>query len=131
MTSTSPTSFTVMVSKSPFDSRNAQNAITFCHAALAQGHTILQVFFYQTGVHNASALLIPHADEVNIYKMWCDLSIQYNIRLNVCVSAASRRGVVDSQLAHTPATANLRPPFTQVGLSDYFEAIRSSVSIQL
>jgi tRNA 2-thiouridine synthesizing protein D len=131
MTPTSSTRFTVMVSKSPFDSRNAQNALRFCHAALAQGHSILQVFFYQTGVHNASALLMPNADELNIYKMWCDLSKQYNIDLNVCVSAASRRGVVDSQIASTPAAANLKPPFTQVGLSAYFEAIKNSVSIQL
>lgn len=131
MTDTAPLIFTVMVTKSPFDSRNAQNAIAFCEAALAQGHKISQVFFYQSGVHNASHLLTPNSDEVNIYNMWCELYKAHNISLNVCITAASRRGVVDSELAPSSADANLRHPFEQVGLTAYFEALENSVNIQL
>ena len=131
MSRITPVNFTVMVTKSPFDSRNSQNAINFCHAAIAQGHKIRQVFFYQSGVHNASSLLMPNSDEINIYKLWCELNLLHNIELNVCVTAASRRGVVDDVVALRPEKANLKLPFKQVGLSAYFEALSNSVNIQL
>ncbi len=121
-----------MVTKSPFDQRNAQNALSFCYAALKQGHKISQVFFYQTGVHNASSLLTPNNDEIDLRKQWCALNKEHGVNLNVCVTAASRRGVVDEQLAPDPACANLVYPFTQVGLTAYFELLASnSVNIQL
>jgi tRNA 2-thiouridine synthesizing protein D len=132
MTSTTPTRFTLMVTKSPFDARNAHSALSFCAAAIEQGHSIMQVFFYQKGVHNASSLLRPNADELDVYSKWCDLAKKHAVNLNVCVTAASRRGVVDAQLAPEPNYANLIWPFTQVGLTAYFEALNNnSVNIQL
>jgi len=131
MLNTKSTAFTLMVSKSPFDHRNAENALTFCYAAIAQGHTITQVFFYQTGVHNASCLLSPNQDEVHVYKLWIALFAEHKINLNVCISAASRRGVIGSNLAEEKCV-NLKAPFNQVGLSAYFEALAdNSVNIQL
>ena len=131
MTNNKPTSFTLMVSKSPFDHRNAENALAFCHAAIELGHEIAQVFFYQAGTHNASCLLSPNNDEVHVYKQWLELFKQHKVTLNVCVTAASRRGVVDDTLVE-PAASNLKSPFTQVGLSAYFESLAdNSVNIQL
>lgn len=127
MTKFKQTTFTIMVSKSPFDSRNAENALVFCNAAIEQGHKISQVFFYQSGVHNASSLLSPNNDEVHVYKKWLKLFNDYSVPLNVCVTAASRRGVLNEG-----AVSNLKSPFTQVGLSAYFESLASdNVSIQL
>jgi tRNA 2-thiouridine synthesizing protein D len=132
MTHQDATHFTLMVSRGPFEHRNAENALAFCYGAVSQGHTISQVFFYQSGVHNASALLTPHNDDIKLYEKWCALHSELGIRLNVCVSAASRRGVVDEQLASRPELANLVYPFEQVGLSAYFESLLSgSVNIQL
>ncbi|MFT4652474.1 MAG: tRNA 2-thiouridine synthesizing protein D [Kangiellaceae bacterium] len=132
MIETTSVSFTVMVTKSPFDQRNAESAINFCYAALKQGHQISQVFFYQTGIHNASQLLSPNSDELDIRKKWCELNEEHGVCLNVCVTAASRRGVVDKQIAPKPEFANLIYPFTQVGLTAYFESLASgSVNIQL
>lgn len=131
MTINKSKSFTLMVSKSPFDQRNAENAVAFCYAAESQGYKVKQVFFYQSGVQNASSLLSPNNDEVHVYKKWLALFNEYNIPLNVCISAASRRGVVDKTFVDQSA-ANLKSPFTQVGLTSYFEALAdNSISIQL
>lgn len=120
-----------MVSKSPFDHRNAENALAFCYAAIEQGYKIKQIFFYQSGVHNASNLLSPNNDEVHTYQKWLALYKGFNIPLNVCISAAARRGVVDETFVEKDA-ANLVSPFTQVGLTAYFEALAdNSTSIQL
>lgn len=131
MTKNKFTTFTIMVSKSPFDQRNAESALAFCYAAIEQGHQIAQVFFYQSGVHNASYLLSPNNDEIHTYKLWLALFNAYKIPLNVCVTAASRRGVVDDTFV-SQASANLKGPFAQVGLSAYFESLAdNSVNIQL
>lgn len=120
-----------MVSKSPFDHRNAENALAFCNAAVAQGYKIQQVFFYQSGIQNASSLLSPNNDEVHLYKKWLALYNDFKIPLNVCINAAARRGVVDETLVDKSA-ANLVSPFTQVGLTAYFESLAdNSISIQL
>lgn len=120
-----------MVSKSPFDHRNAENALAFCYAAEAQGYKIQQVFFYQSGIQNASSLLSPNNDEVHLYKKWLALYNDFKIPLNVCISAAARRGVVDETYVDKSA-ANLVRPFTQVGLTAYFESLAdNSISIQL
>lgn len=124
-----PTGFTLMVTKSPFDYRNAENALAFCYAALNNGHAIAQVFFYQAGVHNASRFLSPASDELNVYKRWCELYEHHQIILNVCVTAASRRGIVQ-QFTNHPGNVTL--PFMEVGLSAYFEALAdNTVNIQL
>lgn len=130
-------SFTLIVTKSPFDSRNAENAIAFCQAALNTGYKIEQVFFYQSGVQNASHLLLPGSDEFNVREQWLALHNQYGLRLNVCTTAGARRGVVvNTDLTRLsellPQQANIQAPFEAVGLSAYFEALASnSISIQL
>lgn len=132
MSTSAPVNFIIMVSKSPFDYRNAENALNFCNAAISEGHNIAQVFFYQSGVHNASVLLQPSGDEVEVHKRWCALHEEHDVRLNVCVTAASRRGVVDKISAAVAEQANSHFPFEQVGLSAYFEALAGdSISIQL
>jgi tRNA 2-thiouridine synthesizing protein D len=124
--------FTIMVSKGPFEYRNAENALKFCYAAIEQGYVIEQVFFYQSGVQNASVLLRPNTGEVQVYENWCTLHERLGISLNVCVTAASRRGVLSTELVTHEQSANLCHPFTQVGLSAYFESLSGdSLSIQL
>lgn len=124
--------FTLIVTKSPFDSRNAENAIAFCYAALARGDTIDQVFFYQAGVHNASSLLQVGSGEFNCKQAWIALASEHNIRLNVCLTAAARRGVVDNLTVNCASHANLQLPFKQVGLTDYFTSLANeSINVQL
>lgn len=123
------TTFTILVSKSPFDSRNAESAIWFCIAAIAQGFTIEQVFFYQAGVQNASMLQQVNSDEFNVYEAWLELHKNHGIRLNVCTTAAGRRGVVAEELTIN-GKYNVSAPFEQVGLSDYFAVLKSTKGIQ-
>ena len=128
--------FTLIVTKSPFDSRNAESAIAFCRAAFARGDTVEQVFFYQSGVHNASHLLASPTDEYACKDAWLKLSKKYEIRLNVCVGAASRRGVLDglsaTQIGLSKNQANLVLPFEQVGLSEYFASLaKGNINVQL
>lgn len=126
-------SFTLIVTKSPFDSRNAENAYAFCEAAIRNGHTIEQIFFYQSGVHNASLLLQPNADEIDMREQWLKLHQAHNVSLNVCTTAGLRRGVCnEADTSSTGLTGNLKAPFVSVGLSAYFEALASgSINIQL
>ncbi|MGB3727537.1 MAG: sulfurtransferase complex subunit TusD [Glaciecola sp.] len=126
-------SFVLMVTKSPFDARNSSNAIAFCQAAISSGHTIEQVFFYQSGVQNASTLSCASSSELDIYNQWLALHTQHGVSLNVCSTAGIRRGIVGEEDASRLAlTANVAPHFSSVGLSDYFAALASqAISIQL
>ncbi len=118
------TSFTVMVSKAPYDSRNAESALKFCWSALSKGHKVDQVFFYQSGVHCASNLLVPPSDETNIHKEWLKLYEKFGVKLNVCNTAASRRGILNQEFGLT-GIFNVEEPFVMTGLSDYFTALHS------
>ena len=66
---------------------------------LVQKHHIRQIFFYQDGVSNGNALVYPANDEFNLVKAWQVFSRQFNVPLHLCVAAAQRRGVVDSESA--------------------------------
>ena len=118
------------MTKSPFDSYNAESAIRFCESALKQGYKITQVFFYQAGVHNASFLQQPNSDEFSVYEAWLKLNKRYGLRLNVCSTAAARRGIVNNELA-IDGHFNVQAPFEQVGLSDYFANLSNDTTINL
>lgn len=118
------TSFTVMVSKAPYDSRNAESALKFCWSALNKGHKIEQVFFYRSGVHCASNLITPPSDETNIHKEWLKLYNRFGVKLNVCNTAANRRGIVNVE-SSLQDVFNVKEPFVMTGLSDYFSALYS------
>ncbi len=122
--------FTIMVSRSPYDSRNSESALKFCYAALEAGHAINQVFFYQSGVHCASSFITPPSDELNMHNEWVTLNTKYNIKLNVCNTAASRRGIVNEDTSLS-TNINVNKPFIMTGLSDYFSALNSGeVNVQ-
>lgn len=118
--------FALFVTKSPFDSRNAESAYMFCEAALAMGYEITSVFFYQQGIHNASSLLDMPSDEISMKDKWTALHQQYGVPLHVCVTAASRRGLADDAEGlrqSSQATGNLNTAFNTVGMSEYFAAL--------
>lgn len=118
-----------MVTKSPFDSRNSEQALRFCIAAIENGQHIEQVFFYQSGVHNASLLLSPNSDEYDVQQAWLALNKQYDVPLNVCVTAGARRGILESH--NNNQIDNIHSCFTCVGLSAFFEKAANAKVIQL
>jgi len=115
--------FSVVVSGAPYGSQSASSAYQFCAAAARAGHKIVGVFFYQEGVLNASQLVSPATDEINLPDLWAQLALHYKFPLEVCVSAALRRGVVNEQEAKQLALAqfNLKAPFVLSGLGQLAE----------
>lgn len=113
--------FALFVTKSPYDSRNAESAYAFCEAALALGHVIKHVFFYQSGVHNASMLLDLNSDELNMKTRWETLHRNHKVPLYVCVTAAARRGIAPAE--NHNKHGNLNDAFALAGMSEYFAAL--------
>jgi len=115
--------FSIVVTGAPYGSQGASSAYQFCRAALEAGHQISGVFFYQEGVLNASQLVSPPSDEVNLAKLWAALATDFRFPLEVCVSAALRRGIVDQQEAQQLSLTqfNLQVPFVLSGLGQLAE----------
>ena len=115
--------FSIVVSGSAYGSQSASSAYQFCLAACNAGHEIKGVFFYQEGVLNANQLISPASDEVNLPKLWAELANKHHFPLEVCVSAALRRGIVSEaeskQLSLTQF--NLQAPFVLSGLGQLAE----------
>ncbi|NDL64512.1 sulfurtransferase complex subunit TusD [Enterobacteriales bacterium SAP-6] len=103
-----------MVSGPAYGTQQASSALQFAQALLAAGHRIISVFFYQDGVYNANRLTSPAGDEVDIVRAWRQLGADHQVPLDVCVSAALRRGVTDA--------GNLQPGFTLSGLGALAQA---------
>ncbi|MDR8523799.1 sulfurtransferase complex subunit TusD [Shewanella fidelis] len=120
--------FIIQVNSSPYGNGASFNAYQFAKAALASGHTIDKVFFYQDGVLNTNHLNSPASDEFDLKQAWIELHQQYNIALVNCVSAALRRGVLseieagENQVQHW----NMQPPFTMGGLGELVSGIEKS-----
>ena len=78
--------FSIVVGGAPYGSQSASSAYQFCIAALAAGHQVAGVFFYQEGVLNASQLISPPSDEVNLPELWAKLAIKYRLINHVKVN---------------------------------------------
>lgn len=117
-------SFAILVTAAPYGSERAHTAYRFACQVLAQGHRISHLFFYQEGVSNANFLHAPASDEVDLVRQWQTLASEHSIRLDVCVAAAMRRGVVDEQEGRSAGKAqfNLSAPFVLSGLGQLAEA---------
>ncbi|MEM7358287.1 MAG: sulfurtransferase complex subunit TusD [Pseudomonadota bacterium] len=118
----------ILVSGGLHDSQAGYSAWEFCRAALAQGHDITQVFFYQQGVSQATQLAVPLTDEFDATEAWATLSSEADIPLVVCVSAAERRGVLNEEqrLEAEKAVSNLHAGFEIAGLGSLHEASLAS-----
>ncbi|MEF1291178.1 sulfurtransferase complex subunit TusD [Vibrio sp. M260118] len=118
-------SYTLVVNGAIYGSQSARNAYQFAKALLSKGHTLVSVFFYQEGVTNGSALTVPANDEFDLVKAWQQLATEHDVRLETCVAAALRRGVVSQDEAnqHGLDQSNLADGFHQAGLGSLAEAM--------
>ncbi len=117
--------YTLVVNGSVYGSQSARNAYLFACALLEKGHQLVSVFFYQDGVNNASNLILPANDEFDLTKAWQALSFQHGIRLESCVAASLRRGVVDDNESktHGLTSRNVAEGFELAGLGGLAEAM--------
>jgi len=91
--------FGILINEGPFTHQASDSAYRFTAAALAKGHEIYRVFFYNDGVYNSNRLSEPQSDDRNLVSLWAKLGKEHDIDLVVCVAAALRRGIKDEVLA--------------------------------
>ncbi|WP_413285698.1 sulfurtransferase complex subunit TusD [Vibrio sp. MA40-2] len=117
--------YTLVVNGGVYGSQSARNAYAFATALLEKGHALVSVFFYQNGVTNGSKLIVPANDEFDLTKAWQQLADKHNVRLETCVAAALRRGIVGKQEAkqHQCDADNLATGFEPTGLGSLAEAL--------
>ncbi len=120
-------SYTLLVNGSVYGTQSARNAYLFAQALIEKGHQLKSVFFYQDGVFNGSALTVPANDEFDLVKAWQTLATKHQVRLETCVAAALRRGVIGESEAsqHQLSSNNLAEQFEQSGLGSLAEALLS------
>lgn len=116
--------FAIVVQGAPYSHQASLSALNFTNAALAAGHEIYRIFFYNDGVNNANDLIAPPQDETNIHAAWISLAQTYNIELIVCIASALRRGIVNESEAdrYEKSSSNLNPAFTISGLGQLIDA---------
>lgn len=117
--------YTLVVNGPVYGSQSARSAYQFAQAVIEQGHTLVSVFFYQDGVSNGTTLSVPANDEFDLSKAWQELAQQHHVRLETCVAAALRRGIIseDEASQHGLAYSNLAQGFIQAGLGSLAEAM--------
>lgn len=121
--------FSIVVTSPPLDSQGAYSAYRFIQAALASGHAIVGVFFYQSGVLNGSYFQTVLSDERDLAQKWQSLANSQNVPLQVCITAANRRGILSKQDAEQDkdySDFNLKSPFVSVGLGELVTQINQA-----
>ncbi|WP_404466304.1 sulfurtransferase complex subunit TusD [Vreelandella aquamarina] len=108
----------LLVMGAPYTSAAPHSALRFAKTLISKGHRLTGVFFYQDGVHNASLLMTPPQDELNLRDAWIALHQEHGVALDVCIAAALRRGIMSEAEAkrHGQAHFNLAAPFELTGL---------------
>lgn len=109
---------------SPPHAPSSRRALRFAQAAIAGGHQIVRLFFYQEGVHSASSNVVSPQDEQDLTGEWRDFVHEQQLDAVVCIAAALRRGVLNEQEAQRYArmAANLDAPWELSGLGQLHEA---------
>ncbi|MCP8465887.1 sulfurtransferase complex subunit TusD [Pseudomonas sp. ZM23] len=109
---------------SPPHSPAARRALRFAEAALAGGHEITRLFFYQDGVYSASANTVTAQDELDVATAWSRFVADNQLDGVVCIAAALRRGVLNAEEAqrYSRPAANLQARWDLSGLGQLHEA---------
>ncbi|MCU1728072.1 sulfurtransferase complex subunit TusD [Pseudomonas sp. 7P_10.2_Bac1] len=107
---------------------SSRRALRFAEAALASGHEIVRLFFYQDGVHSASSNVVTPQDEQDIAQQWAAFVSQHQLDGVVCIAAALRRGVLNEEEAarYERQAVNLIAPWELSGLGQLHDAIQSA-----
>ncbi len=116
--------YTLIIHASPVQHQAPETALRFARALLEAGHTLHRVFFYRDGVFNANDLASGAADEPSLPSDWLALAQEHRLDLVVCIAAAIRRGVLDSNEAkrYDKHQSNLAQGFELSGLGQLVEA---------
>ncbi len=107
---------------------SSRRALLFAQAALAGGHEIVRLFFYQDGVHSASANVVSPQDEQDLSLQWREFVTGHQLDGVVCIAAALRRGVLNDEEArrYQRPAANLLAPWELSGLGQLHDAVQGA-----
>jgi len=113
---------------SPAHAPSSRRALLFAQAVLAAGHEIVRLFFYQDGVHSASANIVTPQDELDVPAQWRDFVTNNQLDGVVCIAAALRRGVLNGEEAerYSRPAANLYAPWELSGLGQLHDAVQAA-----
>lgn len=107
---------------------SARRALRFAEAVLAGGHQINRLFFYQDAVSIANNSQVQAQDEFDLPAAWREFIERHQLDAVVCIAAALRRGLLDSQEAQRygrPA-ATLASGYCLSGLGQLHEAAQQA-----
>ena len=112
----------------PAHAPSSRRALLFAQAVLASGHEIVRLFFYQDGVHSASANVVAPQDEQDLPRLWREFITEHKLDGVVCIAAALRRGVLDAQEAerYRRPAANTGGPWVLSGLGQLHDAVQTA-----
>ncbi len=107
---------------------SSRRALLFAQAALAGGHEIVRLFFYQDGVYSAANNIVAPQDEQDIARKWREFVSQHQLDGVVCIAAALRRGVLNTEEAtrYQRSAVNLDVPWALSGLGQLHDAIQAA-----
>ncbi|WP_028944266.1 sulfurtransferase complex subunit TusD [Pseudomonas vranovensis] len=113
---------------SPAHAPSSRRALLFAQTALAGGHEIVRLFFYQDGVHSASANVVTPQDELDVAAQWRAFISEHSLDAVVCIAAALRRGVLNAEEArrYQRPAVNLPAPWELSGLGQLHEGAQSA-----
>lgn len=107
---------------------SSRRALLFAQAALAGGHQIVRLFFYQDGVYNASSSVVTPQDEQDVAQQWRAFVSEQQLDGVVCIAAALRRGVLDETEAkrYQRSAINVDAPWQLSGLGQLHDAVQDA-----
>lgn len=107
---------------------SSRRALLFAQAALAGGHQIVRLFFYQDGVYNASSSVVTSQDEQDVAQQWRTFVSEQQLDGVVCIAAALRRGVLDETEAkrYQRSAINVDAPWQLSGLGQLHDAVQDA-----
>ena len=90
------TRFGLLLTSDGFASQSLASVLQFARTAVQQGYTIEHIFLYQDAVYCVSADNDLPADEPDLSTELAVFCQQHGIPLLFCITAAEKRGVVNS-----------------------------------
>lgn len=115
--------FSLAIYSAP-SSQSSRSAYRFAESLIAEGHTLLRVFFYHDAAYQGSQLHCYPQDETDLTPKWQLLANTHKVDLVVCIAAGLKRGILDAQEADRYAQphGNLAEAFNLSGLGQLVDA---------
>lgn len=111
--------FILLVTGPAYGTQQSTSAWLFAKKLIEKKHNLTNVFFHLEGVFNANMLNTSINGSINLTDKWLNIKKKYKVNLNLCISAALKRGIVSKEesknFSHT--SFNLQKGFKLVSLS--------------